>query len=320
MQRELEYTYAVYQTGSFSKAAKLLYASQPAVSMAVQRAEEGLGYPIFDRQAHPLRLTDAGRIFIHHVETIRESENLLHNEIDKLSDKKERTLRIGCSPLKASFLLPEIIARFHKQNPDVEVSLISSFRKGMIRDLQEHKVDIVINTVPETGVTDFNCIPAFEIHYLLCVPPDQPVNEQLRDYVLCGRDVAEGKHLLKQCPHVPISSFSGPPFVIFAEGEESYEQNKNIFSESNFCPNDAIMVTSPVMAYELAEKGIGATIVADYLIKEDSPLCFYHLRTQWERRCFYFILRKDYQLQKQQQLFIDLFREYMAERGQEENP
>ena len=45
MERDLEYVYAVYQMGSFSKAAKFLFASQPTVSMAVQRVEEDLGYP-----------------------------------------------------------------------------------------------------------------------------------------------------------------------------------------------------------------------------------------------------------------------------------
>ena len=61
MERDLEYVYAVYQMGSFSKAAKFLFASQPTVSMAVQRVEEDLGYPVFDRQFHPLQLTAAWR-------------------------------------------------------------------------------------------------------------------------------------------------------------------------------------------------------------------------------------------------------------------
>ena len=95
MERDLEYVYAVYQMGSFSKAAKFLFASQPTVSMAVQRVEEDLGYPVFDRQSHPLQLTAAGERFIQHVERVRESEKALRTEIDKIYRQEEEILRIG---------------------------------------------------------------------------------------------------------------------------------------------------------------------------------------------------------------------------------
>ena len=320
MQRDLEYTYAVYKTGSFSKAAILLYASQPAVSMAVQRVEEDLGYPVFDRQAHPLRVTEAGEIFFRHVERIRESEKTLRSELDKSSNAKEKTLRIGCSPLKAAYLIPEVISRFRRLEPDVEITLVNSFRQGILRDLLDHKVDIAINTFLDTNNEDFTYIPACEIHYLLCVPSDQPVNDRLHDFVLSGQDVAAGKHLLRKCPHVPVSLFSETPFIAFSEGTELYEQSRKIFAESAFKPDIKVTVSSPVMAYGLALKGVGATIAADYLVSKDSPLCYYHLRTRWERGTFYFVLRKEHQLLSQQELFMDLFRDYMRERGQEENP
>ena len=320
MQRDLEYTYAVYQHRSFSKAAKFLYASQPAVSLAVQRVEEDLGYPVFDRQAHPLQMTEAGESFIRHVERIRESERILRSEIDALNSTEGKCLRIGCSPLKATYLIPEIISRFHRLEPDVDIALISSFRRGMLRDLTDHKVDMAINTFVETDHTAYTYLPACETHYLLCVPAAEPVNERLRDLALTGRDVKEGKHLLPQCTHIPITMFTGVPFVSFAEGSDLYEQSRKIFDESGFAPDAKITVTSPVMAYELAAKGAGMTIVADYMVGEEAPLLYYHLRTRWERREFFFVLRREDQLLKHQKLFIDILREYMNERGQEQNP
>ncbi len=320
MERDLEYIYAVYQTGSFSKAAKFLYASQPAVSMAVQRVEDDLGYPVFDRQSHPLQLTGAGELFIRHVERIRESEKVLRSEIDRSSGAKANALRIGCSPLKASYLIPEVIARFHQREPDIEITVVNSFRQGMLRDLQDHKTDIAINTFLDKDNTDFTYIPACEVHYLLGVPTFQPINGRLHDFALSGKDVAAGAHLRRKCPHVPITLFEEIPFVVISEGTEYYEQSRKIFAESGFKPNTEIMVSSPVMAHELAMKGIGATIVGDYMVAADSPLLYYHLRTRWERRDFYFVLRKEHQIMKHQKLFIKLFQEYMSERGVEENP
>ena len=52
----MNYIYAVYKEGSFSKAAKSLFISQPSLSATVKRIEEKVGYPIFDRSTKPCLL------------------------------------------------------------------------------------------------------------------------------------------------------------------------------------------------------------------------------------------------------------------------
>ena len=117
MQRDLEFTYAVYKTGSFSQAAKFLYASQPAVSMAVQRTEEELGYQIFDRQTKPLQLTAQGELFIQHIERVRDSEKMLLSELEKTNGTEHARLRIGCTPMHAIYVMPEALSRFREIEP-----------------------------------------------------------------------------------------------------------------------------------------------------------------------------------------------------------
>ena len=57
MLREMDYVYAVYQEKSFSKAAKKLFVSQPALSRMVKKAEDEIGAPIFDRSTLPITVT-----------------------------------------------------------------------------------------------------------------------------------------------------------------------------------------------------------------------------------------------------------------------
>ena len=57
MLNEMKYVYAVYQEKSFSKAAKKLYISQPALSNMVRKAEREVGAAIFDRSTIPLTIT-----------------------------------------------------------------------------------------------------------------------------------------------------------------------------------------------------------------------------------------------------------------------
>ena len=60
MQQEMEYIFEVYKEKNFTRAAEKLFITQPALSMAVQKVEERLGMPVFDRSTKPLSLTEAG--------------------------------------------------------------------------------------------------------------------------------------------------------------------------------------------------------------------------------------------------------------------
>ena len=66
----MHYIYAVYKEGSFSKAAKSLFISQPSLSATVKRIEEKIGYPVFDRSTKPLQLTEPGVQYIRTVEKL----------------------------------------------------------------------------------------------------------------------------------------------------------------------------------------------------------------------------------------------------------
>lgn len=71
MFQSMNYIYEIYKTGSFSKAAKNLYLTQPALSIAVKKEEKELGQPIFERGSSKIRLTEAGKAYIKSVEVIK---------------------------------------------------------------------------------------------------------------------------------------------------------------------------------------------------------------------------------------------------------
>ena len=73
MESVAKYVYEVYKKGSFTRAAKELYISQPSLSTAISRLESDLGFLIFDRSTIPCSLTAEGRIYIDSLEEILES-------------------------------------------------------------------------------------------------------------------------------------------------------------------------------------------------------------------------------------------------------
>ena len=95
MLRNMEYVYEVYKQGSFTKAAKSLYVSQPCLSALVKKTEEKLGFPIFNRNSNPLQLTECGQEYIRYIERMRALENEFDNYLNDLRGLKTGKLSIG---------------------------------------------------------------------------------------------------------------------------------------------------------------------------------------------------------------------------------
>ena len=88
-----DYIYEIYRCGSFSAAARNLYITQPAISIAVKKEEQELGQPIFERSSSRLLLTDAGRAYIDAVEKLHRIEDDLKVYCNDLSNLKTGALR-----------------------------------------------------------------------------------------------------------------------------------------------------------------------------------------------------------------------------------
>lgn len=85
MKQEMRYIYEVYQEKSFSQAAKNLFISQPALSSSIRKAERGIGFEIFDRNTLPIRLTEAGKLYIEAVEKIMAVERELECRLSEMA-------------------------------------------------------------------------------------------------------------------------------------------------------------------------------------------------------------------------------------------
>lgn len=128
MEAEMNYVYTVWKHRSFSKAARELYLTQPALSAAVKRVETKLGLPLFDRASKPLQLTEAGMLYIEKAEQIRRLEQELQAQVDDLHDNSTGTLRIGTTHYFNVYVLPPVLRQYIGKSP----GLGSSFTKPVV--------------------------------------------------------------------------------------------------------------------------------------------------------------------------------------------
>ena len=95
--------YTVYQEGSISKAAQKLFISQPSLSVMIQKIEEEVGIPLFDRTCKPIRLTEAGQEYIKATEEILHIEKSFDNYLEACQQ-----LHVGIAHTNAIIKSPTI--------------------------------------------------------------------------------------------------------------------------------------------------------------------------------------------------------------------
>lgn len=121
--RQLEIFLAVVETGSFSRAGKRLFASQPTVTMQMKALEEELAQQLLERSTHGVKVTPAGkRVYDYAVATLRKRDNLLE-EFGR-SGPEAAVVAIAASTVPAQYLLPQLIAAFRKIHPTVRFRLL----------------------------------------------------------------------------------------------------------------------------------------------------------------------------------------------------
>jgi DNA-binding transcriptional LysR family regulator len=112
---------AVAQERSFSRAARALALSQPAVSQQVAALERGLGIRLLDREPGGLRLTSAGAVALAHADAVAERLALAQTQLAELAAAERVRLRIGAFPSALAALVPAAVARLHERAPGAEV-------------------------------------------------------------------------------------------------------------------------------------------------------------------------------------------------------
>lgn len=135
---------AIVETGSFTRAAEEVCRTQSAVSMQMRRLEERLGKSLFEKDGRNNRLTtDGEKLLIYARELLR-----LNRETLAAFDEEslEGHIRIGMPDDYADRFLPEIMTRFSRSNPRVEMSIICEPTVNLVTQIQQGLLDVALVT------------------------------------------------------------------------------------------------------------------------------------------------------------------------------
>ncbi len=185
----------VADTGSFSKAAELLFLSQPTVTLQIKKIENYLGVVLFKRDKKKVTLTEAGEVLYRYASKIIEDYLLLEEGVSNLKEGLQKRITVGASTTIGEFLLPDIVSTFiqkHKihfnlfigNSKEIEEGILSkTFFIGLIED--------------EINSTKFEKIPFYSDEIILISSykteiPDQIDIENLEKYPFIFREKGSG--------------------------------------------------------------------------------------------------------------------------------
>lgn len=136
--------YTVAQTKNISKAAELLYVSQPAISYSIKTLENSLGGKLFYRTSKGVELTPEAEKLYQSVKDCYQALSIGEKIFTEDKNLQKGELFIGCNPSLFQIGLYPYIANYHKQYPNIKIHVISKPAVDLIKMLENHELDMVI--------------------------------------------------------------------------------------------------------------------------------------------------------------------------------
>jgi len=161
----------VAHTLNFRKASEELLISQPAVTQQIKALETELGISLFDRSKGKVTLTASGTVLADYAGKLKALVDEAVQAIAEVSGTRTDELRVGASQTIGQYLLPNLLAGFRRNFPQVSLSGMSGNTDEVLSALAEHRIDLALVEGPSLR-SDVRSEPFMEDHMVLVVPPD----------------------------------------------------------------------------------------------------------------------------------------------------
>ena len=135
---------AVAENLSFSKAAEELHISQPAVTRHIKELESKYNIGLFERKGNKIYLTRAGKTVYNSLKKVEQLYRDLSFEIGQLNNTVSGEFIIGASSTISQYVIPRVIASFHKRYPKIRIHLVNGNSSEMEQLLLENKLDVAL--------------------------------------------------------------------------------------------------------------------------------------------------------------------------------
>jgi len=243
---QLQVFIKVVELGSFTKAARVLNMTQPAVSHAISSVESELGVTLIIRDKRKgLILTDVGNRILVHFREILNGVEKVEQEVAMEKGHEVGTIRIGSFPSASAYFLPKMINIFREKYPNLELVLYEGTLKEVEELLLSRVIDVGIVILPNK---EMEIVPLTKGEMVVVLRDDHP---------LCEKEA------------ITISDLEGEPIILFKGGYEP--PIIDMFKQAGVPLRVEYAVSTVTTSLNMIQEGLGLAILAELSLTNLPP-------------------------------------------------
>lgn len=229
----------VARLGNFSRAARELSITQPAVSVQVQELERAFGTTLLQRLGRKIVPTEAGDLVLRYAREIFALVDALNVGIAELRGLQRGTVRLGASPSFVDYFLPPLVARFREEYPAIAVRLTIAEPDEVVKQVLNGEVSLGLAAEPRPD-PQLVAYPIGQDELVVIAPPG---------------------HRYERRRAIPVQALRGDPWIFREVGSEARLIVERIASQRGLAPTPTFELSSTEAIKRAVIAGLGIALV-----------------------------------------------------------
>jgi LysR family hydrogen peroxide-inducible transcriptional activator len=251
---QLRYFCAIADTGSFSRAARQTFVSQPALSQQIAKLEDELGTRLFDRLGRSVTLTEIGKSFLPRVRAVLRDLESARNDVVEKKTSITGLVSVGVIPTIAPYFLPSILATFSRKWPLVHITVVEEITALLLDKLRAGSIDVAVVALPvPVRSQEFESFPLMTEKLFAALPK--------------GHELASRRE-------VSLGELQGEPFLLLRDGHCFRETAVEACKRARLIPQIVFESGQFSSILSMVSAGLGVSIVPAMAL-EKRPGCRY---------------------------------------------
>lgn len=247
--RQLKVFEAVARNLSYSKAARELHLTQPAVSMQVRGMEESIGLPLTEQLGKKIFLTEAGREVFYYSQSIAAQLADLEMALNQMKGLEQGQLNLAVVST-ANAVATDLLAGFRSHHPGVAIQLGVTNRQEVLSQLAANDIDLAIMGQPPEG-HDLDAVSFMENPLVVIAPPGHPLTRKKR---------------------IPARELANEPFLVREAGSGTRGAMERFFAARGLNIHTSMEMSSNEAIKHAVQAGLGLGILSLHTLEQELTL------------------------------------------------
>ena len=205
---QLKYFIAVAESGSFSEAAEIMFSAQSTVSKQIAALEKELNVQLFDRTKRKITMTEHGKIFLNHANTILGNYNDMIKEMESITAHDDNSATIRATSAMLPYNILSYITNFKNTAPWANIMVEEFDGEDIMKMLKDSECDLAFFRVGRFDEEHYEKLPILVEKFIAVLPANHPLAKEKsislsqlcnEKFILCRQNSCVHRYAINAC-------------------------------------------------------------------------------------------------------------------------